>query len=136
MLKILKFLFYCIFVYNSYSQSTLQTAIRGGELLVTGLSIFKTMRSDAAPKVVNNKVVATVCVKNKLLEKITVKFSGKDQDGSVVLKELIIPNDGKECVFELPKGIYTYEIVLPNKEIYQKGEYKFEEEITITVKKD
>lgn len=74
--------------------------------------------------------------KNKLAEKITVKFSGKDESGEAVNKELVIQNDGKECIFEIPKGIYTYEIVLPNKEIYQKGEYKFEDEITITVKKD
>ena len=47
-----------------------------------------------------------------------------------------IQKDGKECVFELPKGIYTYEIVLANKEVYKKGEYKFNEEITITVKPD
>lgn len=71
-----------------------------------------------------------------MLEKINVKFSGKDKAGAVVYKELVVPNDGKECVFEIPKGIYTYEIILSNKEIYQKGEYKFEEEITITVKKD
>ena len=30
--------------------------------------------------------------------------------------------------------IYTYEIDLSNKEVYKKGEYKFNEEITITVK--
>ncbi|WP_165764403.1 hypothetical protein [Flavobacterium aurantiibacter] len=49
---------------------------------------------------------------------------------------MVIQKDGKECVFEVPKGIYTYEIVLPNKEIYKRGEYKFNEEVTITVKPD
>ena len=48
----------------------------------------------------------------------------------------LIPKDGKECLLELPKGIYTYEIVLPNNEVLKKGEYKFIEEITITVKDD
>lgn len=132
----MKILFLLIFTTFTYSQSTLETVVKGGELLATGLTIFKAARSDAAPKTVNNKVVATVCVKNKLLEKIAVKFTGKDEDGVVVTKEMVIPNDGKECIFEIPKGIYTYEVVLPNKEIYQKGEYKFEEEITITVKKE
>ena len=51
-------------------------------------------------------------------------------------KELVIQKDGKECAFEVPKGIFTYEIVLANKEIYKKGEYKFNEEITITVKEE
>lgn len=49
---------------------------------------------------------------------------------------MVIQKDGKEFVFELPKGTYTYEIVLANKEIYKKGEYKFNEEITIIIKPD
>ena len=72
----------------------------------------------------------------KLAKKITVKLEGKDSEGTKVKKELVIQNDGKECVFEIPKGIYTYEIILTNKEIFKKGEYKFEEEITIIVNKE
>jgi hypothetical protein len=63
-------------------------------------------------------------------------ISGKDAEDNNVKKEMVIQKDGKECVFELLKGIYTYEIVLSNKEVYKKGEYKFNEEITITVKPD
>lgn len=132
----MRFLIVFLFSSFTFSQTVLQTVVKGGELLATGLTIFKTVRSDVSPKEVNKKIVATICVKNKLLEKITVKFSGKDEDGIIVVKELVIPNEGKECIFEIPKGIYTYEVVLPNKEIFQKGEYKFEDEITITVKKD
>ncbi|MFY8187143.1 MAG: hypothetical protein ACOVLC_04210 [Flavobacterium sp.] len=58
----------------------------------------------------------------------------KDEEDNAIKKELVILQDDKECVFELPKGIYTYEIVLANKEVCNKGEYKFNEEITITVK--
>ena len=108
---------------------------------MTGISIFKTTKlTESKEKVVesktDSKVVATVCVKNKLAEKITVKLEGKDSEGTKVTKELVIQNDGKECVFEIPKGIYTYEIILTNKEIFKKGEYKFEEEITIIVNKE
>ncbi|HQA75279.1 hypothetical protein, partial [Flavobacterium sp.] len=72
--------------------------------------------------------------KNKRTDRITFRIVGKNEEGDEVKKELVVPKDGKECVFELPKGIYTYEIVLANKEILKKGEYKFEEEVIITVR--
>ncbi len=133
MKKILFFVFFS----NFLQAQTLETIIKGGELLVTGISIFKTSKlTDNKTKAVDSKFVATVCVKNKLAEKITVKLEGKDSEGTKVIKELVVQNDGKECVFEIPKGIYTYEIILSTKEVYKKGEYKFEEEITIIVNKD
>ncbi len=122
---------------NFIQAQTLETLIKGGELLVTGISIFKTSKlTESKDKTVDSKFVATVCVKNKLAEKITVKLDGKDSEGTKVTKELVVQNDGKECVFEIPKGIYTYEIILSTKEVFKKGEYKFEEEITIIVNKD
>lgn len=116
------------------AQSNFEKVLRSGEIIVTGLSFLKKDKSQA--KETNSKVIESVCVKNKLIDKITFKIEGKDQEDNVVKKELVIQNDGKECLFELPKGIYTYEIILSNKEVYKKGEYKFEEEIIITVKDD
>lgn len=131
--KVFLFLFFSNFI----QAQTLETLIKGGELLVTGISIFKTSKlTESKDKTVDSKFVATVCVKNKLAEKITVKLEGKDSEGNKVVKELVVQNDGKECVFEIPKGIYTYEIILSNKEVFKKGEYKFEEEITIMVNKE
>lgn len=119
---------------NSYAQSDIEKVLKGGEILVNGLSFFSNGKSEN--KSPNSKVIESVCVKNKLTDKITFKIAGKDSEGNDVKKELVIQKDGKECLFELPKGIYTYEIVLANKEIYKKGEYKFNDEITITVKDD
>ena len=116
----------------SFAQSDLQTAIKGGEMLLTGLSIFKTAKSSKS----DSKVIESVCVKNKLVDKITFRIVGKNEEGDEIKKELVIQKDGKECLFVLPKGIYTYEVVLSNKEIYKKGEYKFEEEVIITIKDD
>ncbi|WP_353147018.1 hypothetical protein [Flavobacterium sp.] len=131
--KVFLFLFFS----NFLQAQKLETLIKGGELLVTGISIFKTSKlTESKDKTVDSKFVATVCVKNKLAEKITVKLDGKDSEGNKVIKELVVQNDGKECVFEIPKGIYTYEIILSNKEVFKKGEYKFEEEITIMVNKE
>ena len=118
----------------SYCQSDVDKILKGGEIIVNGLSFLKKDKSEV--KETNSKVISSVCIKNKLAEKITFIISGKDEEDNVVKKEMVIQKDGKECVFELPKGIYTYEIVLANKEVYKKGEYKFNEEITITVKPD
>lgn len=116
----------------SVAQSDLQTALKGGELLLSGLSIFKTSKGSKS----DSKIIESVCVKNKLVDKITFRIVGKNEQGDDVKKELVIQKDGKECLFVLPKGIYTYEVVLPNKEIYKKGEYKFEDDVVITIKDD
>ena len=118
----------------SYCQSDVDKILKGGEIIVNGLSFLKKDKSEA--KETNSKIIESVCIKNKLTDKITFIISGKDAEDNTIKKEMVIQKDGKECVFELPKGIYTYEIVLANKEVYNKGEYKFNEEITITVKPD
>jgi hypothetical protein len=117
----------------SVAQSDLQNVLKGGELLLSGLTIFKVAKS--TPKE-DSKVIESVCVKNKLVDKITFRITVKNEEGDEVKKELVIQKDGKECLFVLPKGIYTYEVVLPNKDIYKKGEYKFDEEVIITIKED
>lgn len=129
------FLLPLLFIFNiSFSQSDIDKILKGGEIIVNGLSFLKKDKSEA--KETNSKVIESVCIKNKLTDKITFIISGKDAEDNNIKKEMVIQKDGKECVFELPKGIYTYEIVLANKEVYKKGEYKFNEEITITVKPD
>jgi hypothetical protein len=125
------FLFFSMF---SYSQSDFEKVLKSGEIIVNGLSFLKKDKSEI--KETNSKIIESVCIKNKLADKITYLMVGKDEEGNVIKKELVIQKDGKECVFEIPKGIYTYEIVLANKEVYKKGEYKFNEEITITVKEE
>ncbi len=124
-----------IFPLFSYSQSDIDKVLKGGEIIVNGLSFLKGNKSNLALNS-TSKVIESVCVKNKLSEKITFSIFGKDEDGKEIKKELVIQKDAKECVFEIPKGIYTYEIVLANKEVFKKGEYKFNEEITITVKEE
>ncbi len=46
----------------------------------------------------------------------------------------MIQKEGKVCIFNLPKGVWAYEIDLANKDVYKKGEYKIEDELVITVK--
>jgi hypothetical protein len=118
----------------NYSQSDVDKILKGGEIIVNGLSFLKKDKSEV--KETNSKIIESVCIKNKLTDKITFIISGKDSEDNTIKKEMVIQKDGKECVFELPKGIYTYEIVIANKEVYKKGEYKFNEIITITVKPD
>jgi hypothetical protein len=52
------------------------------------------------------------------------------------VRDIVIQNDGKECFLEIPKGIYTYEVLLSNKDTFKKGEYKFDDDITIIIKKE
>jgi len=128
----LKMLFSLLFICQIlFSQADLNTVIKGGELLLSGLSVLKTSKSNTKN---NSKVIERVCVKNKLTDRITFRIEGKNEEGDEFKRELVIPIDGKECLFVLPKGIYTYEIVMTNKEIYKKGEYKFEDEVVITIK--
>ena len=111
--KIKSFLFLILLSTSlMYSQSDIDKVLKSGEVLVNGLSFFKTNKSET--KSTNSKIIESVCVKNKLTDKITFKIVGKDAEGNDVKKELVIPKEGKECLFELPKGIYTYEIVLAN----------------------
>ena len=115
----------------SFAQSDFEKVLKGGELLVNGLSFFKGNKSSS-----NSKTIESFCVKNKLTEKITFKIVGQDEDGTDLKKELVIQKDGKECFLELPKGIYTYEIILSNKEVFKKGEYKIDDETIVTVKQE
>ncbi|WP_264519880.1 hypothetical protein [Flavobacterium sp. N1994] len=122
-----------LFFNFSFAQSDLENAIKGGEMLLSGLSILKMSKSGAKA---NSKVIESLCVKNKLTDKITFKLVGKNEEGDEIRKELVIPKDGKECLLLVPKGIYTYEITLSNKEVYKKGEYNFDEDIVMTIKQE
>lgn len=113
----------------SFAQSDIEKLLKGGEIIVNGLSFIKGNK----PKT-DSKTIESICIKNKLSDKITFKLIGKDDDGNDVKKELVVQKDGKECVFDVPKGVWAYEIDLANKEVYKKGEYKLDDEITITVK--
>jgi hypothetical protein len=124
------FVFYPICL---FPQSDLENAIKGSEMLLSGLSIFKISKSGLKE---NSKVIESLCVKNKLADKITFKLVGKNEEGDEIKKELVIPKDGKECLLLVPKGIYTYEITLSNKEVYKKGEYKFDDDIVMTIKQE
>ena len=118
----------------SIAQTDFEKVVKAGEVLVTGFSIFKS--STNTNKKSDSKFISSVCIKNRMLEKISFIISGKDAEGITIVKEMVIQNDGKECVFNILKGIYTYEILLSNKEQFKKGEYNFDEDVVILVKKE
>lgn len=135
LIKYFSIIFIILFCFNvSYSQSNIDNILKGGEIIVNGLSFFKKDNNESIKN--NSNYIENICVKNKLNEKITFIILGIDNEENVIRKEMVIQKDGKECCFEIPKGIYTYEIILSNKEVYKKGEYKFYEDITIVVKND
>jgi hypothetical protein len=117
-----------------FSQTTgLDKGIAIGNILVQG---FAALHGNGNQKVVdpNAKTVASFCFKNKAGEKITVKLTGKIEDTDIS-KEFVIKKDEKECTFDLPKGVYTYEVDIANGETLQKGEYKVTEETLMTINK-
>lgn len=113
----------------SFSQSDVINVIRGGEILIGGLMTIFSSKSG------NNDsfIVESVCVKNKMEDKITFIISRQTEEGEEFCKELIIQKDSKECFYDLPKGIYTYQVILSNEEIFKKGEYKFNDKTVIAI---
>jgi hypothetical protein len=122
-----------IFPILTFAQTDIENALKLGQVIVSGFSIVKSSKSGTKS---DSKTVSSVCIKNKLAEKITFKLTGKDNEETKVTKELVVQNDGKECVFEIPKGIYAYEVLLVTNEVFKKGEYKFEDDVVITIKKE
>lgn len=131
MKKIGLLLSFCPLVFQSQSTtSALDKGLILGNLLIQGYTALKgTAVKHTDP---NAKTVDSFCFKNKMDEKVTVKLSGKIEDEDVK-KELVLQKDGKECTYDLPKGVYTYEIILSSKDTYQKGEYKVTEESLMTI---
>jgi hypothetical protein len=126
-----RMIIFLIFPIISFSQSDFEKTIQAGSVIINGLNFLKSNKTPS-----NNKMVLMLCVKNKLEEKVTFKIIGKDLDDNDIKKDLVIQNDGKECFLEIPKGIYTYEVLLSNKDTFKKGEYKFDDDITIIIKKE
>ena len=71
-----KFFIFLFFSISSFAQSDLQNVIKGVELLLGGLSIFKIAKSDAKS---DSKTIKSLCVKNKLTEKITFRIVSKNE---------------------------------------------------------
>ena len=116
----------------SNAQSDLNAIVRGSEILVGGLiTIFTSSKANPC-----SLTVESVCFKNKMTDKITLIITKQTAEGDEIKKELLIQKDSKECFYDLPKGVYSYEIILPNNELYKKGEYKFDEVKVITIKED
>lgn len=115
------------------SQNTISGLDKGiaiGNILVQG---YMALKGNGAKHVdPNAKTVDSFCFKNKMDEKIIIKLLGKIEDEEIK-KELVIQKDEKECTYNLPKGIYTYEVLLSSKDTYQKGEYKISEETLMTI---
>lgn len=126
-------LFSFLFFLNLKSQvpiTNLDKGIAIGNILVQG---YMALRGNGTKTVdPNAKTIESFCFKNKMDEKITVKLNGKIED-ETINKELVIQKNEKECTYNLPKGIYTYEVLLTSKDVFQKGEYRVSEETLMTI---
>lgn len=112
------------------AQSDLNAIVKGGEILVGGLITL--LSSSKTPP--NPSIVESVCIKNKMNDKINLIITKQTDDGEEIKKELVIQKDSKECFYDLPKGVYSYEILTSEAEIFKKGEYRFKEKTLIIIK--
>ena len=65
------------------AQTDVSTILKGGEIILSGLSILKAAKSDPkSEEKKNSKIIESVCVKNKLLLGITIRITGKDEEGN------------------------------------------------------
>ena len=60
----IKTLIICLITITSYSQTDVDKILKGGEIIVNGLSFLKKDKSEA--KETNSKIIESVCIKNKL----------------------------------------------------------------------
>lgn len=138
------FLFLLIFSFSLYSQTVPQTdldrALKFGEILVNGLNVIKGNNKEAKEQI-DSKTVSSLCFKNKLSEKLSIKLQGifsksnDKEETELIKKELVIQPDSKECLYEAQKGVWDYEFIKSsNNEVYKKGQFKLEEEMTIIAK--
>ncbi len=118
---------------QSYAQSDLDRVIKGGEILLGGLAFVKTAYTDPEA---NSKTVKKTTFKNKLGQKIVLRLYSQDEEENELVEEIIIPDNGKESVYELLKGVWRYEIEICDGEIFKKGQFKFEKTAVITLKED
>lgn len=94
-----------IFLFSNiivYSQSDVDKILKGGEIIVNGLSFLKNDKSEA--KETNSKVIESVCIKNKLTDKITFIISGKDEEDNTIKKEMVIQKTEKNAFLNYQKA--------------------------------
>lgn len=111
------------------AQTDIENLLKYGQLILGGVTIVKSAEAEKT----DNPMVS-VCVKNRLSQKVTFILKPSETLKSQSSKEMVIQNLDKECFISLQKGVYTYEVLLPNKELYRKGDCLVEEDLTITLK--
>ncbi len=132
---VLIFISQLIYSQTQTTQSDFDKVIKTGELIINGWSIIKGNKETNNSKE-NSTIVKYLCVKNKLSSKLVFNLSrelkNEVDEKTQEKKELVIQSGEKECLYELEKDIWDYEIInTTTNEVLKKGQYKLEEEITV-----
>ena len=101
-IKKLTILIFFIFPYFAFSQSDIDKILKGGEIIVNGLSFLKKDKSEV--KETNSKVIESICIKNKLTDKITFIISGKDSEDNTVKKKWLSKKTEKNVFLNYQKA--------------------------------
>jgi hypothetical protein len=119
----ISFSFLLFVVHSSYSQNNTSAAIiEGSKVLVDLIRVFKTPKNSFVQPATNTvstdscgqKNIADICYKNTSGNVITVSLFKRNGTVYANALSLKIINNGQECLYELPAGIYKYKVETEN----------------------
>lgn len=119
---------YCCLINPVNGQSKAQSLVDGGKTLVELIRVIKPTGN--ANKECAIKQSGDICFKNKSKEKIQVLIYKRTDTGYVDNPfKIIVIEKSEECLFELPAGVYKYQIdifstVVKSYDILKMGELK------------
>ena len=138
MRKIFFLLTVCIGIQAQAQNKTMSTIVESGKVLVDILKVFKTPKRSMIPAATLQPVstdscqlksIADLCYFNKSGETLYISLYKRNGSTYVAVPlTLAVINNSKECVYEIPAGIYKYKIETADEDekriVYKEGELR------------
>lgn len=128
--KVLLSFVFCFISLATKAQIT-KDILEGAKVAVEIMSLKKNNQETESEC---NSNTADFCLLNKMKETISVELKDKKSDSEATM--LIVPQDARECTFEIEASIYQYKIInTKQKQVIRAGEKKIKpcDELILTV---